>query len=245
MRKYSCEICDKFETEDRDEYNKHVTQHAIDEADKRKEATLTLAQLKKMIDPPPPSPFTSKQFKQLAIGIAGALIISFLALMIGGPAGEIGPEGTAGGTGPPGSSGPPGVGVTGLQGPAGIPGPRGATGDLGIGAQGPQGLRGFPGEEGEPGFSDVATSLYLSNITLTRGKDFILYGAGFTLNEDLVIRLTDSDGRRVISEEVEVHSNGTFRREFTLPEGTATGTGVIEARYDRHITSTLPIWVKS
>jgi len=246
MRKYSCEICGEFETEDRAEYNKHVTEHAVDEAEKKREATLTLAQIKKMVDPPPPSPFTAKQFKYISLAVAAALVFSFLSLVIPGPTGEISPAGPAGIAGPSGQAGPSGsAGSPGVQGPAGVPGAQGIQGEVGRGLTGLQGPTGATGPEGEPGFSDIATTLYLTSISLTRNKTFVLYGSGFILGEDLEIRVRDSNGNRVSLGVIDVDPYGTFQVTLTLPGGTAVGVGAIEARYDRDMTTTLPIVVKS
>ena len=148
MRKYSCEICEKFETEDRKEYNEHITQHALDEAEKRKESTVVLAQIRKMADPPPPSPFTTKQFKRIALGVTAAFVFGLLSLIIPGPTGETGLTGSEGTAGSPGAEGlRGGLGPTGAPGAQGQPGPQGVQGNPGntgpAGVEGPRGLRGY------------------------------------------------------------------------------------------------------
>jgi len=244
MKLYKCGFC-KFETEDRKEYNQHITEHVLEEAKKRDESAGVVAQLRKMIEPPPPSPFTAKQFKMIALGTCVAVVFGLAALISPGAQGEEGSPGSTGPKGDIGLTGPQGASVAGPQGPTGAPGARGPGGAGIQGAQGIQGRPGIQGIRGEPGFSDTAATVRSSSLSVVRGKTFTLYGTGFD-DEDartVEIYFEDSAGDRTSFGGVDVSHIGSFKQTFTMPASADVGLGVIQVRYLRKYVATLPLVV--
>lgn len=245
MKLYKCGFC-KFETEDRKEYNQHITEHVLEEAKKRDESAGVVAQLRKMIEPPPPSPFTAKQFKMIALGTCLAVMFGLVALISPGAQGEEGSPGSTGSKGDIGLTGPQGASVAGPQGPPGAPGGRGPAG---AGIQGVQGVQGRPGAQGirgEPGFSDVATTVRSSSLAVVKGKSVTLYGAGFDDedNRSVEIYLFDVTGDRFDYRSFEATSIGSFKQTFNVPESADAGLGVIKVRYLRHYVANIPLDIR-
>ncbi len=225
-----------------------MASHILEEARKREDSARLVKSLKDMIEPPPPSPFTTRQFQMIVLGAGLALVFSLIALISPGAQGELGdvgptgPSGKAGLTGPPGSAGPEG-----LAGSTGIPGPPGATGPLGtigVGIQGSQGKPGVPGPKGDPGYSDSAVALRSSTLSVKRSKTFTLYGSGLDNGSSTAtIYFTDSAGDRIGFGDVIVSSIGSFKQTFTMPSAAAPGLGVLQVRYGSRYATTLPLVV--
>ena len=241
---YKCGLC-KFESEDRKLYNEHVASHISEEARKSAEASYSITAMKKMIEPPPPSPFTSKQFRLVVLVLGLSLIFSIIAMLTPGTRGDVGDIGPQGIVGPPGP-----VGVTGPIGPAGVKGPIGAQGAQGTqGPTGPVGPTGTAGSTGPVGYSDATLGLYSNNYNPARNVAFTLYGAGFTEGGyEVIIDLVDSGGIRyslatVISSKID--ELGRFQVVLTIPSNCLVGLAHLEILYySWEVASYVPILVK-
>lgn len=234
MKKYSCELC-KFETGNRKEFNQHVAEHLSEEAEKRTQVAGKISSLKAMLEPPPPSPFTTQQFKLVALGVALALLFGLLNLIIPGPQGEVGNPG------PIGPQGEVGL-VSTTPGPQGLAGPQGPQGPTGI--TGPQGARGPTGPSGPSSYSDFACSLYLSSISIARETSFYLYGSGFTFDNQVPIYLVDYEEGRVELDTAETTDSGVFQVLLVIPSGTLVGLAALEAYHEHELVASIPIVVK-
>jgi len=160
---------------------------------------------------------------------------------IAGPQGPVGPEGPAGPRGPAGPQGPAGpAGPAGPQGPVGQVGPRGRTGHTRqliiaqeiqiVNIVNVEKSRYDDPDDGLPSISYVSNvelesvTKYLAIWRAARGESVRILGAGFLLNEEVIVTLKGQEERSWTRQTVNEY--GTFRTSVTVPTWAPTNTTV-------------------